>query len=260
MGDLVNNTAVSFDFGALAERLKPEADALIAQYPQSRSALLPLMHRFQEEEGYVSADAVLQVAQWLGLTPAVVESTITFYSLLFRRPVGKYMLQPCRGIACIINGAYDAMAYFREKLGLSHLETSSDGLFSYEEVECLAACDRAPCMQVNLEFVYDLTPEKIDTLIEQMRAGSFEIPAMAQTKAPGKTWHVDQETGLKKALGAQNVSSPNDPGGIGDSSGERMLARLAEDPHPLEVRPTHERVLTDSRALDLAKRSNGTVP
>jgi NADH-quinone oxidoreductase E subunit len=252
-------TALSFDFAALAARLKPEADALIAQYPESRSALLPLMHRFQDEEGYVSGDAILQVAQWLGLTPAVVESTVSFYSLFFRRPVGKYMLQPCRGIACVINGAYEAMAYFREKLGLAHLETSADGLFSYEEVECLAACDRAPCMQVNLEFVFDLTPEKIDTLVAQIRAGTFEIPALVQTKAPAKSWHVDQGAGLKKALGAQHVSDPNDPGGVGDPSGERMLARLAEDPHPIQVRPTQERVLMDTRALDVAKRSNGAA-
>ena len=92
------------------------------------------------------------------MTPAVVESTVSFYTLFFRKPVGKYMLQVCRGLSCAINGAEDIMAYFREKLGIGHLETTPDGLFSYEEVECLAACDRATCMQVNLEFVYDLTP------------------------------------------------------------------------------------------------------
>jgi NADH-quinone oxidoreductase subunit E len=256
----VSEPATTFDFAALAARLKPEADEIIGRYPESRSALLPLMHRFQDEEGYVSAEAMLQAAAWLGLTPAVVESTISFYSLFFRRPVGKYMMQPCRGLSCIISGAYDAMAYFREKLGLAHLETSGDGLFSYEEVECLAACDRAPCMQVNLEFVYDLTHEKIDALIEQIRAGTFEIPALAQTKAPATSWHVEQGAGLKKSPGAQNVGDPNDPGGVGDPSGERMLARLAEDPYPIQVRPTQERVLMDTLAIDASKRqSNGAA-
>jgi NADH-quinone oxidoreductase subunit E len=250
----------AFDFPALAAKLRPQADEIIARYPESRSALLPLMHRFQDEQGYVSADAILQVASWLGLTPAVVESTVSFYSLFFRRPVGKYMMQPCRGLSCIISGAYDAMAYFREKLGLTHLETSSDGLFSYEEVECLAACDRAPCMQVNLEFVYDLTHDKIDALIEQIRAGTFEVPALAQTKAPAKTWHVNQGTGLKRAPGAQNVVNADDPGGVGDPSGERMLARLAEDPYPIQVRPTNERVLIDTIAIDASKhQSNGVA-
>jgi NADH-quinone oxidoreductase subunit E len=155
---------------------KSEAHAIIARYPEARSALLPLAHSFQQEQGYVSPEAVLQIADWLSVTPATVESTITFYSLFFRAPVGKYMVQPCRGLSCVINGAYDMMTYFREKLRTEHVHTSEDGLFSYEEVECLAACDRAPCMQVNLEFIYDLTKEKIDGMIAQMRAGTFEVP------------------------------------------------------------------------------------
>ena len=93
------------------------------------------------------------------------------------------MLQPCRGLACAINGAEDVMAYFREQLGVGHLETTADGLFSYEEVECLAACDRAPCMQVNLEFVYDLTPAKIDEMLAAMRAGTYAVEPLAQTDA-----------------------------------------------------------------------------
>jgi NADH-quinone oxidoreductase E subunit len=176
------------NFPALVATLKAEADALIARYPEPRSALLPILHRFQQEQGYVSPEAILQTAEWLKITPATVESTVTFYSLFYRRPVGKYMLQPCRGLSCIINGAYEIMAYFREKLRLEHLQTSSNGLFSYEEVECLAACDRAPCMQVNLEFVYDVTKEKIDAMIEQIRAGNFEVMPLAQTRAPDGSW------------------------------------------------------------------------
>lgn len=176
------------DFEALAARLKPEADALITQYPQSRSALLPIIHLFQQEQGYVSLEATEQTARWLGLTLAEVEATISFYTLFFRRPIGKYLVQPCRGLSCIINGAYDIMAYMREKLGLEHLGTSSDGLFSYEEVECLAACDRAPCMQVNFEFRYDLTKARIDAMLEAMRSGTFEVPRLAQTCVPPRTW------------------------------------------------------------------------
>ena len=97
------------------------------------------------------------------------------------------MLQVCRGMACTINGAEDIMAYFSEKLGVGHLQTTDDGLFSYEEVECLAACDRATCMQVNLEFVYDLTPQKIDEMLSAMRAGTYAVAPMAQTATPGRT-------------------------------------------------------------------------
>src|SRR5437868_469607 len=141
------------DFPKLLKELKPECDAIVAQYEQKRSALLPLVHLFQEHEGFASPEAVHAIAEMLELTPAVVESTASFYTLFYRKPVGKYILQVCRGLACTLNGAENIMAYFREQLGVGHLETTPDGLFSYEEVECLAACDRATCMQVNLNFV-----------------------------------------------------------------------------------------------------------
>jgi NADH-quinone oxidoreductase subunit E len=141
------------DFAALRAELKPQCEAIIAQYEQSRSALLPLVHLFQSREGYASPDAMRAVSELLDLSQAVVESAVSFYTLFYRKPVGKYMLQVCRGLACTLNGAEDIMAYFREQLGIGHLETADDGLFSYEEVECLAACDRATCMQVTLIFV-----------------------------------------------------------------------------------------------------------
>ncbi|MGA7354968.1 MAG: NAD(P)H-dependent oxidoreductase subunit E, partial [Candidatus Cybelea sp.] len=123
-------------FPALLERLKPKCDELIAQYEQKRSALLPIMHLFQQHEGFVSPQAINAAAEMLEITPAEVEGAVSFYTLLYRRPVGRYMLQVCRGLACTINGAEDIMAYWREKLGIGHLQTTEDGLFSYEEVEC----------------------------------------------------------------------------------------------------------------------------
>ena len=141
------------NFPALLAELKPECDALIAQYEQPRSALLPIIHLFQSREGFASPEAMRAAAAMLDLTPAVVESTVSFYTLFFRKPVGKYVLQVCRGLSCSISGANEIMAYFREKLGVGHLQTTDDGMFSYEEVECLAACDKPACMQVNLEFV-----------------------------------------------------------------------------------------------------------
>ena len=117
------------------------------------------------------------------------KSTLSFYTLFFRRPVGKYMLQPCRGLSCMINGAEDVMAYFREKLGVGHLETTDGRALSYEEVECLAACDRAPCMQVNLEFVYDLTPARIDEMLDcDARAEPTTSSRCRRPTTPGRTW------------------------------------------------------------------------
>jgi NADH-quinone oxidoreductase E subunit len=238
-------TPSAIDFPALRERLRPELEAIIAQYEEPRSALLPLMHRFQQEEGFVSREAMRTAAHLLGLTPAIVESVVSFYTLFFRRPVGKYMLQVCRGLSCVIDDAEEIMAYFREQLGIGHLETTDDGLFSYEEVECLAACDRATCMQVNLEFVYDLTPKMIDEMLAAMRAGTYPVAPLAQTRKPGRTWKVPKDVRGKSA-GAQGVADPNDPGGVGDRTGVIMLERFTQE-RWLEAR-SRERLVKDAAA------------
>ena len=215
----------SENFPALLERLRPECQAIIEQYEEKRSALLPIAHLFQRHEGFISDDAVQVMADLLDITLGEVEATVSFYTLLFRKPVGKYVLNVCRGLSCSINGAADVMAYFREKLGVGHLETTDDGLFSYEEVECLAACDKPTCGQVNSEFVYSLTPQAIDDLIAAIRAGTYATAPMAQTEAPGKTWEIPLGTfsGGRKSKSARGVPSPDDAGGVGDTSGKSML-------------------------------------
>jgi NADH-quinone oxidoreductase subunit E len=247
------------DFAAVAARVEPVAQALIAQYPPAgaRSALLPILHEFQDVEGWLSPEAMAQAALWVGEPLSVVESTASFYTLFHRRPVGRYMLQPCRNLSCMLNGASDILAHFRERLGVAHLQTTADGLFSYEEAECLAACDRAPCMQVNLEFVFDLTKEKVDAMLQAMRDGTFEVPPLPQTARPGATWHVAADSG-KRSPGAVGVSNPNDPGGLGDASGVAMIERLAHDPYPVETRPTHERLVRDGAARVATPSSNHT--
>lgn len=236
-------------FAAIVARVEPQAQHLIAQYPagQARSALLPILHAFQNAEGWVSPEALAQCAAWIDEPLSVVESTASFYTLFHRKPVGRYMLQPCRNLSCIINGAGEVMRHFRAQLGIGHLQTTADGLFSYEEAECLAACDRAPCMQVNLEFVYDLTTQKVDAMLEAMRAGTYDVPALPQSGPPGADWHISQEAKLKSP-GAQGVSDPNNTGGLGDPSGVRMIERLAKDPYPVDVRPTSERLVADGAA------------
>jgi NADH-quinone oxidoreductase subunit E len=250
-------TARNFD--DVAAKVEPEARKLIAQYPDgnARSALLPILHAFQNVEGWVSPEAMECAATWVGVPRSVVESTASFYTLFHRRPVGKYMLQPCRNLSCILNGAGEIMTHFRDRLGIGHNQTTSDGLFSYEEAECLAACDRAPCMQVNLQFFYDLTKESVDTMIAAMRDGSFELPPLPQSMAPGPDWHVAQESG-RKSPGAQSVSDPNDPGGFGDASGDAMIARLTARPQPIDARPTNERLVADGAALLAKPSSNGS--
>lgn len=254
----MENATTTFDFPALAGKLRPQCEAIAAQYEQRRSALLPMMHLFQQHQGYVSRDAMHWAADFLDLSPAVVESTVSFYTLFFRRPVGKYMLQVCRGLACTINGAEDIMAYFREKLGIGHLQTTDDGLFSYEEVECLAACDRATCMQVNLEFVYDLTPQMIDEMIGLMRAGSYGVAPLAQTEQPGRTWIVNQDSQVAfgdKSLGAVGQPAPNNAGGL-DRDGVIMLDRILTDELRFKGR-TKERLANVEPAIRAVIEGNG---
>ncbi len=248
-------------FTRLYEQLRPQCDALIAQYEEKQSALLPIMHVFQEHEGYVSQNAMRAAAEMLDLSPAVVESTVSFYTLFFRKPVGKYMLQVCRGLMCELRGAEDIMAYMREKLGIGHLETTDDGLFSYEEVECLAACDRATCMQVNLEFVYDLTPQMIDQMIDAMRAGTYKTKPMAQTAKPERTWKVKQDAQVstgRKSPGTLNSTEPNNAGGIGDPSGIIMLDRFVTSDVSLSGR-TRERTVRDARDIYEVVEEEGRI-
>jgi len=240
------------EFPALYERLKPQCQNIIARYEVSRSALLPLIHLFQEHEGYTSAQAMRAVSEMLDLSLAVVESTVSFYTLFFRRPVGKYVLQVCRGLACTLNGAEDIMAYFREKLRISHLQTTDDGTFSYEEVECLAACDRATCMQVNLEFVYDVTPEMIDTMIEAMRAGTYAVKPMVQTEKPPATWILNQDSQVAdggKSAGALDQVDPNNAGGL-DKDGVIMVDRILAQEWRFTGR-TKERLATEPDVVDI---------
>lgn len=241
----------TFDFEALARELKPKCEALVAQYEQPRSALLPIVHLFQEQQGFVSPEAMRFVAELLDLTAAEVEATVSFYTLFFRKPVGKYVLQVCRGLMCELNGAESIMAYFREKLGIGSLETTGDGLFSYEEVECLAACNRATCMQVNLEFVYDLTPQMIDTMIEAMRAGAYPVKPRAQTAKPDRTWTLKQDATIGtggKSPGTLTSTEPNNAGGVGDSSGVIMLDRFVTKDAAFVDR-TRERFVRDARGI-----------
>jgi NADH-quinone oxidoreductase subunit E len=247
------------DFPALLERLRAECERIIGQYEQKRSALLPIMQLFQQHEGYVSVDAMRAVAQMLDVTLAEVEGTVSFYTLLYRRPVGKYVLQVCRGLSCAINGAEDIMAYFREKLGIGHLQTTADGVFSYEEVECLAACDRASCMQVNLEFVYDVTPQRVDEMLAAMRAGTYAVAPMSQSQAPAPTWTIPQDQQIargRKSPGAQGVPRPNNAGGVGDRSGIIMLDHIVTRDVEFFTN-TSERAVVDSSAIVEVETTQG---
>jgi NADH-quinone oxidoreductase subunit E len=144
-------------------------DALVEKYPLRRSALVPMLLYAQDEIGYLSDAVVAEVAHRIGITELDVRNVATYYSMLRFKPAGKYNVQVCTNISCMLRGAYDVFEKFQDELGISHKGVTSDGVFSLEEVECIGACCWAPAIQVNYDFHDDLTPESVPQILAEYR-------------------------------------------------------------------------------------------
>jgi len=140
---------------------------LATQYPVKRSALIPMLLYAQDEVGYLSDEVIDNIADRLDLTPLDVRNVISYYSLLRTKPMGKYHVQVCTNISCMLRGAEDLMRHCEERMGVGHKQTTDDGVFSLEEVECIGACSWAPAIQVNYDFHLDVTKEKMDQLLSE---------------------------------------------------------------------------------------------
>ncbi len=157
---------------AWVETRKAEIEEIIARYPHKKSALMPLLYLAQDEGGYISDDDVRAIAEILGLTESYVDSVCSFYSLFHRSPVGKYVITICGNIQCGLSGAGELTRYLEKKLGIKVGETTPDGLITLLVTgECIAACDGAPALQVNLEYCGNVTPERADAILEAIRRG-----------------------------------------------------------------------------------------
>jgi len=154
----------------LREKYAKEIDGLLARFPQKKSAILHLMHLAQREYGYMSDEAMKDVADILGLDPTHVLSLAGFYSLYYEEPTGKYVLEVCNDLACALRGADDFVEMASRKLDIPVEGTTNDGLFTLKTVMCLGACDRAPMLQCNLKFYESLDETKFDNLIADLRA------------------------------------------------------------------------------------------
>jgi NADH-quinone oxidoreductase subunit E len=167
-------------------RLDADAAQIIGQYPGSRSALLPLLHLVQAEEGYVSADGIEYCAGKLGLTETDVTGVVSFYTMYKRRPVGQYHVGVCTNAVCAVLGGDQILAGLREHLGVADDEVTPDGQVSLEHIECNAACVYGPVMMVNWEFFDNMTPDSARKLADDLRAGNPVTP----TRGPGRlvTW------------------------------------------------------------------------
>ncbi len=151
-------------FSFTSEQLK-RIDQLCARYPTRRAALLPTLWIVQEQEGWVSPEAMTAIAQALAITPADVYEVMTFYSMFQRQPCARHHIQVCRTIGCWLRGAKEVVAHVEQKLGIKAGESTSDGRFKLSVVECLASCGTAPMMQINNDYHENLTPEKIDQIL-----------------------------------------------------------------------------------------------
>ncbi len=152
----------------LAEKYADEIAAILAKYPTKTSAVLPVCFLAQDEYGYLSAEQVQEVADVLDMPYTDVYEVVTFYSLLYDQPVGKWVLQVCDDNPCCFTGAEELIVDLEERLGIEAGDMTSDGRFTLQRVKCIGACHRAPVMQANLEFFYDVTPDKVRGLLEEL--------------------------------------------------------------------------------------------
>ena len=160
-------------------QLAARFDALVEKYPVRRSALVPMLLYAQDEIGYLSDAVIAEVADRIGITALDVRNVATYYSMLRFKPAGRYNIQVCTNISCMLRGAYDLYERFQEELGIGHKGVTADGLFSLEEVECIGACCWAPAIQVNYDFHDELTADHVTGILE-----SYRGRARAEMSAP----------------------------------------------------------------------------
>ncbi len=153
----------------LSEATLQRIDALIQKYPYRRSALIPSLQIAQEEVGYLSPDSVREVARIFELPPNEVYEVASFYTMLYKKPVGKYVVQVCTNISCLLCGCEQIMSHLEERLGIRPGETTLDKRFTLLEVECLASCGTAPVAQINEDYHENLTPRRLDEILDTLK-------------------------------------------------------------------------------------------
>lgn len=185
------------------------AREIVGRYPKPRSAMIPLLHLAQEQDGWISEPAMAQIAELVGTTPAEVLGTCSFYEMFKRHPVGRYVINICATMSCALMGAGELLHHAENRLGIRAGGTTSDGMFTIESAECQAACTEAPCLQVNYRHRYRVSPEDLDALIDDLAAGRLddEIPTH------GVLARVRQHIPADRAVGAvapEDVTGPPD--------------------------------------------------
>ena len=225
---LPETTVVPDGIAALTEQTRAEAREIIARYPRSRSALLPMLHLVQSVQGYVSPAGIALCAEELDLTKAEIAAVATFYTMYRRKPAGTYHVGVCTNTLCAVLGGDAIFATLKEHTGLTHNQTSADGTISLEHLECNAACDYAPVMMVNWEFYDNQTPQSARALVDALQAGNPPAP----TRGPSELATFKQVSrvlaGFNDGLGQQ-----------GPTAGQPTLTGLALAKERGDVAPAY---------------------
>jgi NADH-quinone oxidoreductase subunit E len=227
----------------LSDQTLARAEELIARYPQRRSALLPILFLLQAEDGYVSPAGVAQTAQLLGLTKAEVGAVATFYTMFRRRPVGKYLVSVCKTLPCQLRGSREISAAITERLDVPLGGTDQSGMVTIEEVECLAACDGAPVVQVNTENYERLSTSEAMELLESLLRDEVPPPTFAadgsvtEPSTAALHWRLAGLGDPPAAFGGTAAAAAEAPAASADGRPEEQ--RIGREPSPPE--PTEQR-------------------
>jgi NADH-quinone oxidoreductase subunit E len=211
----------------LTKENEARARHTISVYPKSRSALIPLLHLVQEQDGYLTKDGMEHVAELIGITPAEVYGTASFYDMFFTHPVGTYLVSVCTNIACLLNGGQELLEHAEETLGVQAGGTTADGKFTLEEVECIALCGNAPCLAVNWRFFGDVTPDDFTALVDDLGAGR-----LADTVPSHGTLSRVRRTPALVAAGAAVDAPPATAGAAASSSAPQPTRNTGRDKEP----------------------------
>ncbi|HEX6804044.1 MAG TPA: NAD(P)H-dependent oxidoreductase subunit E [Terriglobales bacterium] len=152
-----------------SEQFERRFAEMLTHYPTKRSVLVPTLLFAQDEAGFLSDEVIAEIAGRLDLTELDVRNVISYYSMLTCKPRGKFNVQICRNISCLLRGSDELIEHCEKKLGIGHKQTTADGLFSFEHVECIGACSWAPAAQVNYDFHENLTAEKLDKILDEYK-------------------------------------------------------------------------------------------
>ena len=185
------------------------AHEIISRYPRPRSATIPLLHLAQQQDGYVTNDAIRHIGELVGATSAEVLGTATFYEMFKFEPVGKYLVNICRTMSCALMGGEELMHHAEHRLGIKAGSTTPDGMFTLEHAECQAACTEAPTLQVNYRYRFRVTPETFDALIDDLAAGRLDSEIPAHGTVARIRQHIPAERGVGAVPPGDATTAPS---------------------------------------------------